>query len=202
VNILIADDHQLVRDAIRELILKLEPDSRVETTASLGEAVKVLDAEPDFDVVLLDLYMPGMGGAAGAIGLLDRYPGKRIILMSGATSGYEVLKAIEAGLHGFIPKTLSGAGLVAAIRLVACGERYLPPDLLFAARTATDQLSERDLQLVTHLARGATNKAIAQAMGYDEVSIKGMVRSLGNRLGARTRTEIAIKALSLVDQAA
>lgn len=199
-NIVLADDHELVRDALCELIRRSDPEGVVYPAGSFDEAAAIVAKRPEVEMVLLDLYMPGMVGVSGAVSLRNDYPEKKIVLMSGAAAPVEVIRAMEAGIHGFVPKSLPGASLVALLRLLATGVRYFPPELIQQARQRKEGLNEREQQVVAQLRLGATNKMIAQRLGLDEMVVKSVLRSAGNKLGARTRTEIALKALRLGEE--
>lgn len=199
-KLILADDHELVRDALCELIRREDPEGEVHSAGSFEEAAACLAKHPDVEMVLLDLYMPGMIGVTGAIGMRNANPTKKIVLMSGSAAPVEILKAMDAGIDGFLPKSLPGSSLVALLRLLATGVRYFPPELLDAAKQRRQGLSERELQVVAQLRLGATNKMIAQRLGLDEVVVKSVLRSAGQKLGARTRTEIALKALRLTEE--
>lgn len=194
-HIIIADDHDLVRDALCELIRRDDPAGEVIPAASLGQASAILQSRQDIDLVLLDLYMPGMNGLAGALEVTTQYPGVKTVLMSGMAADNDVIAAMRGGVRGFIPKTLPGASLTAALRLIASGEAYFPAELLLRGRQTRTVLTEREEQIASQLRLGATNKVIAQRLGLDEMTVKGALRTMGAKLGARTRTEIALKSL-------
>lgn len=196
-KLILADDHELVRDALCGLIRREDPEGEVYPASSFEEASACLAKHPDVEMVLLDLYMPGMIGVSGAIAMRNANPTKKVVLMSGSAAPIEILKAMDSGIDGFLPKSLPGASLVALLRLLTTGVRYFPPELLEAAKQRRHGLSERELQVVGELRLGATNKMIAKRLGLDEVVVKSVLRSAGNKLGARTRTEIALKALGL-----
>ena len=196
-NLILADDHELVNDALCELIRRSDPEGTVYPAVNFDQAAAILAKRPEVEIVLLDLYMPGMLGISGAISLLRDYPDKKIVLMSGAAAPAEVAGAIEAGIHGFVPKSMPGASLVALLPLLATGVRYFPPELLQKTPRRAEILTEREQQVIIQLRLGATNKMIAQRLGMDEMFVKSALRSAGNKLGARTRTEIALKAMKL-----
>lgn len=195
-RLLIADDHDLVRDGLREIVRRDDPDSEIFTATNLRDAIAAVERHPDVDVALLDLYMPGMHGIDGAMQLSAQFPELKVVLMSGMASNADIMRSIRAGIHGFIPKTISGSSLLAALRLVKSGERYFPANLYVSASSpAGSTFTERDRQIFGQLRLGRTNKEIAHHLGLEEVLVKSALRSLGAKLGARTRTEIALKGL-------
>lgn len=193
-NVLIADDETLLRDAVKELIKVDCPIATVTTCASLAEAVRLLRENPEIELVVLDLYMPGMMGLSGAQEILDEFPEKQVVLMSGSASAADVSRAYGSKVHGFISKHISGRALVAALNLVRCGERYFPSTIAQPKARPRGVLSERERLVTKQLQIGLTNKSIAQSLGLDEAVVKGTIRSAGYKLGARTRTEIAMRA--------
>lgn len=198
-KLILADDHNLVRDALIALIRLDDPDGEVYAADSLEEAAACLNGHPDVDMVLLDMYMPGMVGVASATEMRRAHPDTKVVLLSGSASPVDVLCAMDAGLDGFLPKSLRGSSLVALLRLLETGVRYFPPELVDAAKPLGQGLTERELRVISQLRLGATNKMIARRLGLDEMVVKGVLRSAGNKLGARTRTEIAMKALILAE---
>lgn len=198
-KLILADDHGLVRDALVELIRAEDPGAEIHTAGSFDEASACLAGHPDAELVLLDMYMPGMVGVSGAVAMRRAHPDIKVALLSGSASPVEVLRAMDAGLDGFLPKSMRGASLVALLRLLATGVRYFPPEFVEVARPRSEGLTEREMQVVSQLRLGATNKMIARRLGLEEMVVKGALRSAGHKLGARTRTEIALKALSLTE---
>jgi len=199
-NILIADDERLLRDAIADLIEKDAPNSVVRTCGSLPDAHRMLKEFEDIEVVLLDLYMPGMMGVSGAVEVLRTFPEKLVLLLSGSASSADMGRAYHSDLHGFISKDISGKALVAALRLIECGERYFPPRMRDIRADPVTSVTEREQMILKLLKTGSTNKSIAQSLGLEESLVKSILRSVGQKLGARTRTEIAIKASEMLDQ--
>lgn len=199
-KVLLADDHDLVRDGLMALITRDDPSIEVEGAQDLEEALGKLD-RADYDVVLLDLRMPGMQGLDGVRRVADAHPSLPIILMSGAISQPDVDAAYRLGIRGFFPKTLAGKALVNALRLVVAGERYIPEMLVHRAREASEaascitQLSPRETQVLQCLSHGASNKEIAQSLSIQETTVKLHLRNLAEKLGARNRTEIVVRAM-------
>jgi two-component system nitrate/nitrite response regulator NarL len=196
-RILIADDHDLLRDT---LVLYLEGAGGFETAAvsDFPGALAMLEAGEDFDVVLLDLNMPGMNGLDGLQRALAAREGLRVALISGAASREIAEQALEMGAAGFLPKTLPAKSLVNAVKFMAMGEQYAPIDFMTApeeeapVNALASKLSERELQVLRGLTEGKSNKEIARDLDLTEPTIKLHMKTLYRKVGASNRTQAAL----------
>lgn len=199
-NVLLADDHDLVRDGMIAILSRDDPAINVRAVDDLNAALGLLE-EQDYDVIVLDLRMPGMRGLSGISRVRELYPDLPIVLLSGAISQSDIDEAYELGIRGFVPKTLAGKALVNALRLVVAGERYVPSTMIRdpkeqeAIEKAAGTLSPREAQVLQRLAHGASNKEIARALSIQETTVKLHLRNLSDKLEARNRTEIVVRAL-------
>jgi len=205
-RVLIADDHVLVRDALKSHIERVEPGAEVLTAGSATEAADLLDQGVDVDMVVLDLLMPGMNGLEGLDEIKRRRPGMPVAIMSGNARTQDISAAVSRGASGFIPKTLNGGALVGAIRLMLGGETFLPAATAAhaipaggekAGFVAGPSLTRRERQILEFLLKGSSNKEIARALELEEVTIKMHVRGVFRKLGARNRTQAAMRAVEL-----
>jgi len=201
-RVLLADDHTLVRDALTSYIERWEPGAVVLGADSLPAALALADQAGGLDLVILDLKMPGMDGLHGLKRMRDRMPDIPVVLMSGGASQDEVRGALELGAKGFLPKTLTGPALVSAIRLIMAGERFVPYDALDGAGREAESavpdgmvpLTQREREVLGFLEKGWSNKEIARALALQEVTIKLHIRGICRKLGARNRTQAALRA--------
>lgn len=199
-KLLIADDHELVRDALVGLLQQDEPDMDVVGVKDLATVLQALKSHQSFDIVLLDLRMPGMNGLSGVQKVIEAAGPTPVALMSGAASRADVKSALELGARGFVPKTLSARSLINAVRLILWGETYLPSSFMTneSAVVGTEDgtsLTDREHQVLKELRHGNSNKEIAKALGIAETTVKLHVRSISDKLNARNRTDIVIKAI-------
>lgn len=195
-RILIADDHDLLRDT---LVLFLENEGGIETVAvgTLAEAVARIEADANYDLILLDFNMPGMNGLDGLRSTLKIGEGQRVALISGEATKQIAEDALEAGAAGFIPKSLPAKSLVNAVKFMAMGEQYAPIDFMTAEEEAppnplAEKLTERELQVLKGLTEGKSNKEIARDLDIQEPTVKLHMKTLYRKVGASNRTQAAL----------
>lgn len=193
-RILIADDHELLRDMLIAY-LTAEGGFVVSAVADVAAAASALTA-PAFDLVLLDYQMPGMNGFAGLEAIIAAAAPTPVALMSGSAPPDVAEQALQRGAAGFLPKTLPARSVVNAIRFMAAGEVYLPLDLARGAQHPVEafdgQLSPRERQVLGGLCQGKSNKEIALDLGLREPTIKLHVKLVCRKLDARNRTHAAM----------
>ncbi len=197
-QILIADDHDLVRETISAFLEK-EGQARVQSAGDLPQAIKIAKRDGPFDLILLDYNMPGMNGLAGLAEMRKAFPDTSVALLSGNISSAIVQEAIDMGAVGFVPKTIAAKSLVNAVRFMVAGEVFLPVSLLqedapTEIHPMAEMLSRRETEVLSGLCRGQSNKEIARDLDLQEVTIKLHVRTLCRKLGARNRTQAAMMA--------
>lgn len=192
-RILIADDHDLLRDVLRTY---LEAEGfEVAVVSDLPGALAAIAADPAYDVVLLDFAMPGMNGFAGVEAAVTATGGRPVAIMSGTAPPGAAERALALGAAGFLPKTMPARSVVNAIRFIASGERYIPLDMRGTEGTAlADRLTARERQVLEGLCRGRSNKEIARELALSEPTIKLHVKLVCRKLEARNRTHAAMLA--------
>ena len=129
-KILIADDHNLVREGLRPFLEELDPHVNVVEADSFDSAYSSAAEHSDIDLILMDLKMPGMNAFEGLVKMCAAHTKTPVVILSGHFNRHDVLEAVERGAAGYIPKTISGSAMVNALRLVLSGEKYIPSGCL------------------------------------------------------------------------
>jgi DNA-binding NarL/FixJ family response regulator len=198
-RILIADDHDLVRDTIEEFLKRLAKDIQVLHAANLSQALDLLRKADTLDLVLLDLRMPGMNGLAGLKAVQTVRADVPIVILSGETNPDTIRNALQAGAAGFLPKTMRGTAMLSALRLILAGERYIP-DIMVAEQSVRAEdgagggpgpgsLSPREREVIGLLVQGLSNKEIGHRLGIEVVTVALHLRSVYRKLGVTSRTQ-------------
>ncbi|MCC7048082.1 MAG: response regulator transcription factor [Alphaproteobacteria bacterium] len=197
-RVILADDHDLVRESLKAYIERLAPDIAISAGRDMQEALGLIEQNPPPDVIVLDLNMPGMNGLEGLRRARAMRPQTPVVIMSGNNDPSVVRQTLAQGARGFFPKTMNGRVLVNALRLVVAGETFIPSAALGEGGAAGDgagrdaggpAFTRREHEVLGHLLRGRSNKEIALSLGIEEVTIKLHVRGVCRKLGARNRTE-------------
>ena len=212
-HIVIADDHDLVRDGLRAHVQVLAPQAHVLEASSCGDVVALARTCPHPDLVLLDLNMPGMDvadggrldGMGGLRAITGAFPGVPVVIVSGYSDTATVTAALRSGARGFVPKTYPSKILLAALRKVMSGDIFVP-DVAPLPGTgvwpppmdlATGQgpmhplrrVSSREATVLQLLVRGLTNKEIALQLGLKEITVKVHLQHAYRKIGASNRAD-------------
>jgi DNA-binding NarL/FixJ family response regulator len=193
IRILCVDDHPIVRQGIGSL-LGLQPDMEVVAEASNGrEAIQEFRTHRP-DLTLMDLQMPEMGGLDAISAIRAEYPDARIIVLTTYAGDAQALRALQAGARGYLLKNALHKDLVDTIRAVHAGKKALSPDVSFeiAEHATDDALTPAEIRVLRLIAEGNANKEIARALSLSEETVKGQVRNILSKLGAKDRTHAAM----------
>jgi DNA-binding NarL/FixJ family response regulator len=204
IRVLIADDHPVVRQGLRTF-LGIQDDIEVVGEAEDGASAVTLAESLDPDIVLMDLKMPGADGLAALTELRARGVKARVLVLTSVTERGHVLPAVQAGAAGYLYKDVDPQALVQAIRAVNDGHVLFAPDaaeaMLRDGSAARDDdrglaaLTERDREVLVHIARGRSNREIARALVVSEKTVKTHVSNLLMKLGVQDRTQAALYAV-------
>lgn len=225
-NVLIADDHLLFRDGLRRLLAQLDADMTFFEASSYDEVRTLCDGSSEYDLILLDLGMPGWTSFAALGEIHATMPKALLVVVSGSERRSDLLAALENGAAGYIPKSSSAKVLLGALQLVLAGGIYLPEQAIRGgdrldsghsghpglhgggldaggddtagafANSNGDQLTPRQRDVLTRLRDGKSNKQIAHELGLTEGTVKVHVTAILRHLGVRNRTQAALTAQS------
>ena len=206
-QIVIADDHALVRGGL-ELVVKMAvPNSDIFQTNSFDETLKVLSDENSIDLLLLDLMMPGMDSEKSIQNITNNYPGVPIVIVSVKEDFDSIHMAISSGASGYIPKTSLPEVTISAIKLVLAGGVYIPPHVLNSKIDTTKEqsveqsntlnkakiLSKRQEEVFNLIKIGKSNQSIATELNLTIPTIKMHVSAIFKKLDVKNRTEAVAK---------
>jgi DNA-binding NarL/FixJ family response regulator len=193
IRILVVDDHPVVRAGVAGLVGD-QPDMKIVGQASNGrEAIqRFRDLHPD--VVLMDLQMPEMNGLDAMIAIRDEAPQARVIVLTTYVGDTQVLRAIKAGARGYLLKSTLHKELLDTIRAVHAGRKMISADASFelAEHAAEEALTPAEVRVLRLIAAGNANKEIAEQLSVSEETVKGQVRNILSKLGAKDRTHAAM----------
>jgi DNA-binding NarL/FixJ family response regulator len=199
-RVLIADDHPLVRDGLHGVVAVAFDACEIFEAASLDEAVEVIEREGDFDLVLLDVNMPGTSGTMGLTQLRRRFPALPVVVVSAATDRHLITASLAAGASGFIPKSLRRGAIVDALRSVIAGDIYVPESLADPADadesqdiwSRIEQLTPQQKVVLGLLVAGKLNKQIAYDLDVSMTTVKAHVSAILSKLRVFSRTQAVI----------
>jgi NarL family two-component system response regulator LiaR len=201
IEVLIVDDHQVVRQGLRFL---LEQEDGIQVVGECADGPSAIQAVRTLapTVVLLDLFLPGQDGIGVLAQIKQDRPATEVLMLTSSQDDEHLLAAVRAGALAYLPKTAGVDRVVASVRAAARGESVLEPRIAArlvrevrqatARRRPLDQLSPRELEVLAALARGRTNRQIARTLQIGEETVKAHVSSILAKLGLADRTQAAI----------
>lgn len=204
-QVLVADDHQLFLDGIQHILKKLDADVEVTESTSAERAIEILESGRKFDLILIDLSMPGMDGLSILQRMHERKVWLPLVVVSGEEDVQKIKSALDSGALGFIPKTYSSQQMLSALQTILDGEIYIPEKIekqitvLEARRPLTEKqgndilkasgITKRQYEVLQLMAKGYSNKQIATSLYLTEHTVKSHISALFTALNASNRTE-------------
>ena len=202
-TLLIADDHPLFREALRGVALRLLPQAGIREAEDAAGLYAMVDANPDADLLVMDLNMPGAHGFSALVHLRAVHPQLPIVMVSAREEPEVVRRALDHGAVGSIPKSADAATLSRALRQVLDGERWVPEAALAAPAISEDEravaarvreLTPQQFRVLQMLGTGLLNKQIGYELGVSEATIKAHMTAILRKLGASNRTQAILMA--------
>ncbi|MGE0596378.1 MAG: response regulator [Hyphomonadaceae bacterium] len=201
---LIADDHELFRSGLRQLLVDELGASEVLEAETLDQAIDILTAKGAGDLILVDLRMPGMSGAEALSALRDGFPEAKVAVVSAWEERADIFAALSAGVHGYIPKSLSSSEIAQAVRGILEGRIFVPSaigrrdgdpqgDENLMRLEAVQKLTGRQRDVLQELLKGQASKEIARSLSIAEGTVKIHLAAIYRAIGVRTRAEAIAK---------
>ena len=193
IRILVVDDHPVVRAGIETLVLGHKDISVVAQAGNGREAIQQFRSHHP-DVTLMDIQMPQMNGLDALMTIRNESPEARIIMLTTYAGDAQVMRAIKAGAQGYLLKSALHRELLDTIRAVHAGKKTLSAEVSYevAEHVADDALTPAEVRVLRLIAQGSANKEIAEQLSVSEETVKGQVRNILSKLGAKDRTHAAM----------
>ena len=200
-TIIIADDHPLFRDALRQAVIGMEGRQAIVEAGDFAAARKAAGAHADADLMLLDLAMPGVSGFSGLMALRSEFASLPIVIVSATDDATTIRRALELGASGFISKSASMDEIRGAVRAVLAGDIAAPSGIELGVERDPEisdlikrlqALTPQQTRVLGMLAEGLLNKQIAYELGVSEATIKAHVSAILQKLGVDSRTQAVI----------
>jgi DNA-binding NarL/FixJ family response regulator len=191
---LIVDDHPLFRAGFHAVLEQSALDAAVLSVSSIQEALQILQRDSDVGLVLLDIHLRGDDGFSALKVIGTKFPTTACIMISGDDQDGIAARAVAAGASGFIPKSFTADEMVAAIQKVLAGDVFVPEKAPDVHGTQSGALTLRQLEVITMLGRGCSNKEIARALDVAERTVKAHVSAVFEALNVRNRTQAVLAA--------
>jgi DNA-binding NarL/FixJ family response regulator len=210
-KILVVDDHVLIRDALRSVLKDVKQDAIILEASDSRQAMALVNEHADLGLILLDLNLPDRDGFSVLADLREAYPAISVVVLSGQQDRNSVVKALDLGALGYIPKSGQREVMLSALQLVFAGGIYIPPEILMRAEPPAPHtgaqppeggpplaqpsdlgLTERQLDVLALMMQGKSNKAICRVLDLAEPTVKNHVTAILKALQVTNRTEAVI----------
>lgn len=201
-EIIVADDHPLFREALRHALGRAVPDATVVEADTVAALLDEAERHPEADLLLLDLNMPGANGFSALVQMRAHHPSLPVVIISANEDPGVIRRSIAHGAAGFVPKSSTVEEMVEALRAVLDGDVWIPasvdaesptlegPEADVASRLAS--LTPQQFRVLTMLSAGLLNKQIAYELGVSEATIKAHMTAIMQKLGATNRTQAVV----------
>ena len=202
-RILIADDHPLFRDALKHALTDSFDDLHIDEAGSLQDVNDTLGEDDNYDLILLDLKMPGVKGFSGLMYLRAQYPALPVVIVSANEDVSVIRSSLDFGASGFIPKSAGADRIRSAISDVMKGDIWVPPELDLSAPADSEHaqlaaklstLTPQQVRVLMMLSEGLLNKQIAYELSVSEATVKAHVSAILQKLDVDSRTQAVIVA--------
>ncbi len=200
---LVVDDHPLFREALYGVVHTMWPEAEINEATELEAAFEMIAGlRRGYDLVLLDLMLPGVTGFDGVLQLLNRFPNQRMLIVSALEERRLVEEALSLGVAGFVSKSAGKAELTKAIQQTLDGETYRPPGARPAAGTHNgnsdliarlSELTPQQMRVLHLIRQGKLNKQIAHELGVSETTVKAHVSEVLHKMNVNSRTQAVIE---------
>lgn len=216
-KLLLVDDHTMVREGMQYVLRQLAPEVSVLQAANWADAIRQVEAEPDLDLILLDLGLPDISGFSALSILREKYPAIPVAVVSGSKRRKDINEALQHGALGFIPKAENSQTLLAALKFILSGQVYVPRTVLFDEEEETPEpalpvqslriaraddfgLTQKQFEVLQLLLAGECNKIIARKLDIAEGTVKIHISTIFRVLGVATRLQAAVAAKRILEQ--
>jgi DNA-binding NarL/FixJ family response regulator len=203
-RVLIADDHPLYCDALRAVVPQACPGADISVAASQEEVLTAATGAHPFNLILLDLNLPGAAGLSCLHALRRMAPNTPIVVVSAVGDPKIMQDAVMAGASAFIPKSAASQVLINALKVILAGGTYMPTGIVAALRHAESaagpgELTLRQRRVLELLSTGLSNKRIARELQISEITVKAHVSAIFRKLGVTNRMQAGLEARRLLD---
>ena len=203
-RVLIADDHPLYCEALRAVVPQACPGAVIAEAGSQAEVLAAVTSDSSFDLVLLDLNLPGASGLSCLGALRRSAPLTPIVVISAVDDPKIMQEVILGGATAYVPKSAPRQVLINALRAILAGGSYMPVEVVAALRAgratqSQNELTQRQRRVLDLLASGLSNKLIARNLGISEITVKAHVSAIFRKLGVSNRVQAGLEARRFLD---